>query len=215
MKEELIAYATNTLIYSNAKKSNQSFLFSDTTLGVCVAIVLGVASIPLLFKRLYIWIALLILWILMLVFRAKEKDAYIKAILIDVMSILSFSIFCSFVLLQSQKADSFSPLSLIVISAFYLLLYEIFILIRIKQKKYSHRKQSVFSKKSKESNPRLIYSVSCLGGFGGVILSRLTSNLIPSFIYRIVFVNGISLLWLCGCILIQKYLILKILNKNN
>ena len=215
MKEELIAYATNTLIYSNAKKSNQSFLFSDTTLGVCVAIVLGVASIPLLFKRIYIWIALLILWILMLIFRSKEKNAYIKAILIDGMSILSFSIFCSFVFLQSQKSDSFSPLSLILISAFYLLLYEIFILIKIKRKKHSYNKQPVRAQKEKKTNTKLIALISTLGAIGGVVLSKTTSNLIPHSIYQIIFVIGICFVWLCGCILIQKYLILKILNKNN
>ena len=213
MKDELIEYAKHTLLYRKAQKNNCSLFFSDFIFGLCATIMLIACSLPFLIKNTYLWICLLVLWIWMLICRKKEKDKYSKAILIDGMFLLYFSIFSSSILIDFQiegKSD-LRVLPLLLISTFFLLTYELVILIRIKQKKYSCRKQSVFSKKRKKINNRLIFLLSFLGAFGGVTLSKLTSNLISSSIYQMIFVIGISLLWLCGCILLQKYIILKIL----
>ena len=213
MKDELIEYANHTLLYRKTQKNNYSLFFSDVIFGLCATIMLIVCSIPFLVKKPYLWICLLVLWIWMLICRKKEKGKYSKAILIDGMFLLYFSIFSSSILIDFQiegKSD-LGILPLFLISIIFLLIYEIVILIKIKQKKYSCKKQSVFLKKGKKINNRLIFWLSFLGAFGGVTISKLTSNLISSSIYQMIFVIGISLLWLCGCILLQKYIILKIL----
>ena len=214
MKKELFEYATHTLFYKDSKKG--SIFYSDFYSGMLASVLLLVCSFFMFIKRPYVWIFLIGLWVWMLVRRRKERNRYERAILIDGMFLLYFAIFSSFVLVDRQIAESGDSckLSLFLISIFSLALYEIVILIKIKQKKYSYKEQVVRSQQKGKTNNQLILILSTVGGFAGVAIAKATSKFIAFPIYQAVFTVGISVMFLCGCILLQKYLILKMLNKT-
>ena len=213
MKREFIEYGTYTFLYRKSPKGKISLIFSEFVLGLCASIMLIVSSIPFLVKTPCLWFFLLVLWGCMLICRSRENNQYMKSILIDGMFILYLAIFSSLILVEFQieKADDHCALLLILASIVNLLIYEIVVLTKIKQKKYSYKKRTDFPREKKKTNNLIISIFSSLGAFIGVVLSRLTSKFIPFSIYQIIFVGGISLLWLCSFVLLQKYFILKAL----
>ena len=215
MKDELIAYATYTLLYRYPKKQNQSIFFSDIFLGICISMMLIICSVPVFMTKIWLWFALFVLWILLLLYRKRENNEYMKAILIDGLLLIYAAIFTSYLLVvfSATKSKYFYAFPLILVTALYLLTYELVILIQIKRKRYSYKKQIIASQ-SKKSNTSLIFLLSLMGSFLGVILSKLTSKFIPFTVYQIIFVSIIGLICLCGVVLIQKYVILKILKNT-
>ena len=153
MKDELIEYANHTLLYRKAQKNNCSLFFSDFIFGLCATIMLIVCSLPFLIKKPYLWFFLLVLWIWVSICRKKEKDKYSKAILIDGMFLLYFSIFSSSILIdfQIEGKNNLGVLPLLLISTFFLLIYELVILINVKQKNIHIENKVLFQKKERKS----------------------------------------------------------------
>ena len=135
-----------------------------------------------------------------------------KAILIDGMFVIYGAIFLSHVLVDVplEKAETSCLVPLIFLSVFNVLIYEIVVLIKVKKRKYSYHKQIALSKEEK-NNYKLIILVSSIGACCGVFLSRATSHLVPFSTSQMIFVVGLSFLWLFCFLLLQKYFILKIL----
>ena len=212
MRNELFEYAINTLIYKNLGKTNHSILFYNIACAICVSLVMIAISIPIMISKIYLWIILLAIWGLMLLFRKKERNAYVKAILIDSMCCIYSAYFLSFILINFSKPEAKGLLTtiLIIVMCLFLLPYEVVFLIRLFKKKYSKMKQGGLSQDNKEESNALITTLSSIGAFLGIVLYKILpkSNLYSA--YDIMFIVIISTLWFCGLSLAQKYIILKL-----
>ena len=216
MKSELLQYASFTHLYKQKSKKNRSFLFSDLLMGICTSVMLSISSIPMLITKFWIWVLFFVSLILILLYRKRETDEYSRAILIDGAYLVYASIFLSFVFTQYNKTlGSSVTLPLIITTLIYLITYECIVLNKIIRKKYSQKKETVKydNKKDSKTNPTIAI-LSTAGAITGVLLSRLTSGLIPYSISQVTLVATIGLLWLLGFILIQKYIIYKILKNK-
>lgn len=210
MRNELFEYAISTLPYKKPEKTNQSLLFYNTASTICMYLVMIVFSIPMIISKPYLWIVFLAIWGLMLLFRRIERNAYMKAILIDGMLWIYLAIFLSYILINFSSAETknFSKTILIILTGIYLLAYEIVFLIKISKKEYSKMKKSGVSKDNEKNSP-LITTLSFIGAGLGITLSRTVQISIFS-IFKIMLAAIIGALWLGGFILMQKYIILKI-----
>lgn len=213
MKKELFEYATNTLPYKQPQKIDNSLFFSNKVLAICVFFFMIISSIPLMVSKLWLWVILFALWMLMLLYRKKEKKQYMRSILIDGMFLVYMAYFSSYISVKflNLKTEKSCLLPLVIITVFYLTVYELVILIKIIRKKYSNNQQNVESQTDKNKNQTLISAISSIGAFGGIIFYKLFANSLPYSIYQIFLVACVGVLWLCGLILMQKYFILKIL----
>lgn len=211
MRDELFEYAINTLAYKNPENFNQSMLFGNIASTICMYFVMIVISIPILISNFYLWIISLALWGLMLLFRKSERNAYMKAILIDGMYWIYLAVYLSCILLDfsTPETKTFTKTFLIIITSLLLLVYEIVLLVKIFQKKYTKMKESGFSQDNKEKSNQLITTLSFIGASVGIIFSKIFS-ISSTTIFEIIFAVAISALWLGGFILIQKYIILKL-----
>ena len=203
MRNELFEYAINTLIYKKSKKPNHSIFFSNIAVAICMYFVMAVISIPLIMSKPYVCMILLALWLLILILRRKERNEYMKAILIDAMFLIYLAIFLSYILIRFFNAEI--KTILIIVTVVYLLAYEITFIIKVFQKRYSSMKQNDLSRDNK-----LITTLSFMGAFLGIILYKIFPKSNPYFIYQIMFVAIVGAFWLSGFILIQKYNILKL-----
>jgi protein-S-isoprenylcysteine O-methyltransferase Ste14 len=213
MKKELFEYASNTLPYKQPEKTDISLFFSNKAWTICVSFFMIVLSIPLLISKLWLWIVLFTLWILMLLYRRKEEKQYMRSILIDGMFLIYIACFASYISVKflNLKTERSCLLPLIVITGFYLTVYELVFLIKIIQKKYSNNNQDIESQNDKNKNQTLISVLSSVGVFLGIISYKLFGKSIPYSIHQIMLVAFVGSLWLGGFILIQKFFILKIL----
>lgn len=220
MKKEFIEYAIHTWLYK--KDPQKTLFFSSFFSGLGATIILITISLPMLLTFPYLTVPLLALWGGgTFVCLKKEKNQYMKAILLDGMLFLCLAMFFSAILmnfsLEGKRAflKSWLPLTSIT----FLLIYETVALIKIKLKKYSNPKQKAAAPKKGESTAQkalgffAAFLKIAVGASGGFFLSKVivSFDLIPSSIAELLIVIATSIIWLGACILLQKYLILKIL----
>ena len=215
MKQELFEYATYTLMYRHSKNpNNRSILFSDVVMGVSFVVILIISSLLCLLTKPLLWGILFLLLVLSLLYNQRETDMYTKALFIDGIFLVYLGVFFSDVLLRDANTERQHSLVLpLLLTVFFsVFTYEIIVVIRIKQRYYSHKKNNISTNNNKKVNTGIISMMSSLGAITGLIMSRLYSKSIPLSIGQTMFIICTGFMFLCGFVLFQKYFILRIKN---
>ena len=173
---------------------------------------LVVSSLVCLIKTPIVWGIFLALWVCSIILFKKETNKYMKAIFIDGIAILSFTAFVSPLIINDLSGETGKSMhtffALILVSI--VVLYELFVLIRICTGTYTRKNIALRARDTSKVNKPLIAFFASCGAIIG-IRTTLVKDLLPPYISQNIDIVLIVVASFYSIMLLQKYLILKIL----
>ena len=214
MKNEIYEYSCPSKRITTKKlETDKTTTPKDDLVGyISIFFILFVFSLPMLLTRIWFWSIVFVTYIILLFFSRVDKDPYSKTMLFFGSTTLYLCVVLSYlVITESFKRFQVSSLpSLLILSAFCVVFYEIIVLINIVFKRYTARA------KNEKISPAIYTTVgvSC-GGIIGALVSRQISPHLEKSLWSVwLGLITCSLLFSVSFLFFQKYILYKVIRKK-
>lgn len=213
MKNDFFEYVCpSKRITKNQVDSNKNKLKKDDIIGYAATFfILLVFSLPMAISKIGLWSIVLISYFILLVVCKVDKDPYSKAMLFFGSTTLYLGIVLSYLIItESYKRFHSSPfLTLLVLTIFAVIFYEIFVCINVVLKRYTARLV-------KKSHPTIYTTISTFCGtiIGSLIARHLSPYLKESLWSVWLVLIACSLLFTLSLSFFQRCILYKVFYKK-
>ncbi len=213
MKKEFFEYVCpSKRITKNQVDSNKNKIKKDDIIGYFATFfILFVFSLPMAISKIGLWSIVLILYFILLVVCKVDKDPYSKTMLFFGSTTLYLGIVLSYLIItESYKRFHVSSLlTLLVLTIFTVIFYEILVCVNVILKRYTARL-------TQKSHPTIYTTIGTLGGtIIGSLIARYVSPYLKESIWSVWLVLiACSLLFTVSLSFLQKCILYKVLYKK-